>query len=86
MSNIKILIVEDELLIAESLSDSLKKAAYTVTDIVVSAEEALVSISSNRPDLVLLDIRIEGEHSGIWLGQQLKKELSIPFVFLNLSR
>ena len=58
MNEIKILIVEDELLIAKGLSRKLKKLGYAIVDIVSSGEAALEKIAEFQPDLVLMDIVI----------------------------
>lgn len=83
MKDIRVLIVEDELIIAEALADMLRKVGYEVTDMVMSAEDALAAIESNMPDMILLDIRIKGEHNGIWLGGKIKRNYQIPFVYLT---
>ncbi|MRX41535.1 response regulator [Flavobacterium sp. LC2016-23] len=83
MSN-KVLIVEDEFIVANDLRLTLKQAGYDVIGIAVSAEEADVFIKKSRPDLVLLDIRLEGKQSGIDLAKKLKDE-NIAFIFLSAN-
>jgi CheY-like chemotaxis protein len=58
MSQQKILVVEDEAIVAEDIAYRLQNLGYTVTDIVSSGEEALVSIGKIVPDLVLMDIMV----------------------------
>ncbi|WP_433832018.1 sigma 54-interacting transcriptional regulator [Flavobacterium anhuiense] len=80
----KVLIVEDEFIVANDLQLILKHAGYIVTGIAVSAEEALENITKNKPDLILLDIFLEGEQSGIDLAKKLKTE-NIAFVYLSAN-
>jgi len=79
MSKMKVLIVEDEPLIADDIARRLSKHNYDVIGIVDNAQEALEIISNQRPDLALLDVNIEGDVDGITLAAG----LDIPFVFLT---
>lgn len=80
--NIKILIVEDEFIVGNALRLAVGSAGYSVTGIVASVEEAEENIRNQQPDLVLLDIRLEGESSGIDLARKLRTE-NIPFIYLS---
>ncbi|WP_163410180.1 sigma 54-interacting response regulator [Flavobacterium ajazii] len=80
----KVLIVEDEFIVANDLRLILKQAGYIVTEIAVSAEDACENIAKNKPDLVLLDIHLEGKQSGIDLAKKLKAE-NIAFVYLSAN-
>jgi len=80
----KVLIVEDEFIVANDLQLILKQAGYILIGIAVSAEEALEHIAKNKPDLVLLDIYLEGEQSGIDLAKKLKAK-NIAFVYLSAN-
>ncbi len=82
--NNKVLIVEDEFIVANDLRLTLKQAGYDVTGIAISAEEADEYIKKSKPDLVLLDIRLEGKQSGIDLARKLKEE-NIAFIFLSAN-
>jgi DNA-binding NtrC family response regulator len=82
--NNKVLIVEDEFIVANDLQLILKQAGYMVTGIAVSAEEAYEHIAKNKPDLVLLDIYLEGKQSGIDIAKKLKAE-NIAFVYLSAN-
>lgn len=79
MNKSSVLIVEDEPLIADDIAGILEKQGYTITDIVDEAITALESVAKQKPDVVLLDINIEGDIDGIDLAPQLKA----PFVFLT---
>lgn len=79
----KIYIVEDEPLIAETIQTALKKEGYTIVGMSDNAKEALFDIEQLIPDLILLDIHIEGNIDGIELAQHIKKKFQIPFIFLT---
>ena len=79
-----ILIVEDEFLIANSLSGILTKAGYQVLGLAQSTAEARELVAQIVPTIVLLDIFLKGEETGIELAQWLS-ELDIPFVYLSAN-
>lgn len=78
---IKILIVEDELIIAEDLSNSLRKMGYEVIGIAMDFEEAIEIIEKNTPDLLLLDINLGSSKDGIQLAEELNKKYQIAIIF-----
>jgi len=83
MSRAKILIVEDESIIAEDIADSLKILGYQVTAIVFSGEEAIQVAGDMQPDLVLMDIQLQGEMDGITAAEQIRSRFQIPIVYLT---
>lgn len=83
MDTAKILIVEDELLIATSLSKKLKKLGYQIADMVASGKEALATIKKASPDLVLMDIILQGDLDGIETAEKVRKKFNIPVIFLT---
>ena len=80
----KILIVEDESLVAHHLKLMLTGAGYKVTGIAESVSEALSTIEIQKPDLVLLDIHLKGDLNGIDLARKLT-ESNIAFVYLTAN-
>lgn len=80
---IKIGIVEDEVLIADSLSRNLSKHGYTVVPYAINYEEAIEMIDSHSPDLLILDINLEEEKSGIHVAQYIQSKGGIPFIYLT---
>jgi two-component system, LytTR family, response regulator LytT len=82
-SQIKILVVEDELLIAEDIKIHLEKLGYAVIGIAVSYSEALEIASESQPDIALVDIIIDGDKDGIETAGYLKKTFQIPIIFLT---
>ncbi len=86
MPSIKILIVEDEELIADDMANQLIKLGYEITDCVDNCDSALQSVKNNLPDLIFLDIMIAGKKNGIETAIMLKAIDDFPIIFLtNLS-
>lgn len=83
MDNINILIVEDELLIAENLATKLRKLQYNVIDIVSSGKAALEKVELHNPDLILMDIAIKGDLDGIQTANLIKSNHDIVVIFLT---
>jgi PAS domain S-box-containing protein len=81
MEKARILLVEDEVIIAMELENKLKKIGYAVTSVVSSGEAALEKAGVDRPDLILMDIRIKGEMDGIETAEAIRKKFGIPIVF-----
>ncbi len=81
VSPLKILIVEDDLLISESLKDILKMLGHTVVGAAESADEAIAICNEEVPELALLDIQISGDLDGVELAELLRDQFDIPFIF-----
>src|ERR1700754_1675236 len=79
-----ILIVEDELVVAGDIRLTLERAGYTVSGIARSYHSAMENINANPPGLVLLDIFLKGELTGIDVAAELNKR-DIPFVYLSAN-
>lgn len=80
---ISVLIVEDELIIANDLQDILESNNYHVIGIAKSYDLAINKLSAKQPDIVLLDIQIDGSKDGIDLANTIQNEYEIPFVFIS---
>ncbi len=81
---LRILIVEDEVLIAETIKLYLEEQGHQVQDICISYEEAVESYLKNKPDLIILDIRLYGANSGIDYAHFLQDQSEkTPFIFLT---
>ncbi|BAY92877.1 MULTISPECIES: hybrid sensor histidine kinase/response regulator [unclassified Tolypothrix] len=78
-----ILIVEDEWVIALDIKQHLKKLGYNVSGTANSAEKALELVAAHKPDLVLMDIYLQGDKSGIEAADQIRQQFEIPVVFLT---
>lgn len=84
-SPVKILVVEDEMLIGAKVAMFLSELGYEVTGIMPRAEEALLQLEENAPDIALLDIQLKGSMDGIALAQVLQQEHHIPVIFLTAN-
>jgi PAS domain S-box-containing protein len=83
MSNARILVVEDERITAEDIKDGLKSLGYEVPAVVHSGEEAVRKAEEIRPDIILMDIELEGKMDGIEAAGQIKKHFDIPVIYLT---
>jgi signal transduction histidine kinase len=83
MSTARVLIVEDESIIALDIQTSLQSAGYQVVSIAATAEEALDDTANLQPDLVLMDIRLHGEMDGVETAEQIRQKWRLPVVFLT---
>lgn len=80
----KILIVEDEILIADTIQRYVEKQGYQSSGVAISYEEAIQLYQSDPPDLVLIDIRLSGPKSGIDLGHFILQQAHpAPFIYLT---
>ena len=79
----KILIVEDQSVIAIDLKRSLSERGYVVVGISDNSEDAVNKADECRPDLILMDIMLNGEKSGIETAELIKKKQNIPIIFLT---
>nr|WP_243686727.1 response regulator [Methanobacterium formicicum] len=78
----KILLVEDESVEAIDIRRALEKMGYEVVYIASRGEEAVEKISELQPDLILMDIMIKGDISGIDVATEIK-DMGIPVIFFN---
>lgn len=83
MPGFRTLIVEDEFVIANDLRDILRQHLRGPVQLAASMTEALSKLEQHRPDLVLLDIKLRGEGSGIELGQRLRSHYHLPFIYIT---
>ncbi len=79
----KILIVEDEAIIALELQRQLEIMGYQVTSLAASGEDAVLMAQEGNPDLVLMDITLSGDISGIEAARQIRTKVSIPVIYLT---
>jgi class 3 adenylate cyclase len=79
----RILIAEDENIIAKDIERTLKKLGYEVVGSVRSGEQLLKQYSASNPDLILMDINLEGKLSGIDVSNQIRENGDIPVIYLT---
>ena len=83
MNKIGILVVEDESIVAKDIQQSLKKLGYEVLGICATGEDAITQAENVKPNLVLMDIMLKGDMSGIEAADHIKQKLNIPIIFLT---
>ncbi len=85
MAVLKIGVVEDELVIARTLLNTLVELGYACCGPAISYTEALEMFDCDKPDLVLLDIRLAGRKDGFDVAEQLNEHYRMPFIFLTAN-
>ena len=83
MNEIKVLIVEDEPVIAKNISMYLDNNDFTVSGIAYDYEEAMSQLQHNTPDAVILDISLENSTDGVEIAESINTNYKIPFIFLT---
>src|SRR5690554_4991540 len=82
---IKILLVEDEMVVAANISLFLSELGYDVTGILPRGEEALYHIEIEEPDIILMDIRLKGDLDGIATANLIHDQYRMPIIYLVAS-
>lgn len=83
MSKVKILVVEDNLVVAEDIRQQLEKLGYEVTQIAESGEVAIAAMKNKPPDVVLLDIHLGDGMDGIGVAEIIRRMVDIPFIYVT---
>lgn len=79
----KILVVEDEMIVAMAIKKSLKNLGYDIVGHSTGGEDAVLKAGELKPDLILMDIRLKGEMDGIDAAERIKSLYEIPVIFLT---
>jgi len=77
------LIVEDEALIAEELRERLWRLGFSVIAAVDNGDDGVAIATRERPDLVLMDIRLNGQKDGVQAAKEIREQVDIPIVYLT---
>lgn len=83
MDKVKILVVEDEIIIADNICDTLEELGYEVLEPAINYTEALQRIDEELPDIAILDIYLSGNKTGIDVAKEIKEHYNFPFIFLT---
>lgn len=83
MRPVRILIVEDEFIISEKLARNLRGIGYIILGIVCSGEEAVKAAKDGNPDIIIMDIKLEGELDGIETAREISKTNPVPLIYLT---
>lgn len=81
--SIKILIVEDEIILAKDIEMTLAQNNFFDVKIATNYQKALLAIEETTPDLILCDINLQGSKDGIALIEEINREKTIPFIFIT---
>ncbi|MEH2136331.1 hybrid sensor histidine kinase/response regulator [Nostoc sp.] len=83
MGQARILVVEDEVIVARTIASQLSQLGYIVTGTASSGKVAIAKASETQPELVLMDIILKGEMDGIATASQIREQLDVPVIFLT---
>ncbi len=83
MNKIKVLIVEDEAIVAEDIKYTLNRLNYSVPAIVQTGEDAVKKAAEDSPDLILMDIMLRGKMDGVEAAKQIRARKNIPVIYLT---
>ena len=79
----RILIVEDENIVAMDIRKMLLDSGYEITSIVSSGEEAIINVRENKPDLILMDIVLKGKMTGIDASRIISQYFDVPIIYMT---
>ena len=79
----KVLIVEDDEAIAETMSNTLKKLEYKVVGVVATGEEAVRETVNKHPDVVIMDVVLRGPVNGLQASKQIEEHYPVPIIFIT---
>lgn len=85
MSEYKILVVEDELLVSADIEESLEILGYKVIGSVATGLAAIESVSKQLPDIILMDIMLKGNMTGIEAANTIRQKHDVPIIFLTAN-
>ena len=83
MGLVKILVVENDVFIGEDLQEELENLGYAVAGPVATGEEALEVFEEQRPDLVLMDISLDGEMDDIEAAKRMREQWPVPIIYVT---
>ncbi len=83
MEKVKVMVVEDESIVAKDIENMLKRVEYDVPAVVSSGEEAIEKVAQTSPDLVLMDIMLKGDMDGVEAAEQIRSRFHIPVIYIT---
>lgn len=83
LEDLSILIVEDEIIVATDIQIVLNKLGYKECSIASGGKDAIVKITENKPDLIIMDIRLKDEMDGIEAAERIQKNFYIPIIYIS---
>jgi CheY-like chemotaxis protein len=82
-NTIKIMIVEDEILIGLMLAKNFRSSGYIVGEVATTGEEAIERVGMEQPDVILMDVTLAGEMNGIEAAKRIKAEYGVPVIIFS---
>lgn len=83
MPGLRILVVEDEVLIAEDMRIRLQGMGYQVVGTAISGAEAVQKALESRPDLILMDVRLQGAMDGVEAARRIQSQADTPIIYVT---
>ena len=83
MSKVRVLVVEDEMIIADNICDALDDLGYEALEPAINYTEAILRIEEEKPDIAILDIQLSGKKTGIDIAKKIRESYNFPFIFLT---
>jgi len=81
----RILLVEDEEIILADLARTLRKQGYEIAGTAASGEEAIEAAAGTKPDLVLMDVRLQGSINGLEAARRIREASEVPILFITAN-
>ena len=85
MTSARLLVVEDEAILAMNIENKVLQLGYQVTGVTDSGSEAIRLVDEIRPDLVLMDIKLKGKLDGVETAEQIRERFDIPVIYLIIA-
>ena len=83
MSKAKVLIVEDEIITATALRNALQEMGFSICSLTTSGEKAIKTAEQEKPDIVLMDVKLPGEMDGIETAREIHSRFGIPIIYMT---
>ncbi len=83
MEKVKIMVVEDESIVAKDIENMLRRVGYDVPAVVASGEKSIEKAAEESPDLVLMDIMLKGDMDGVEAAEQIRSRFHIPVIYVT---
>ncbi|AEH60504.1 putative PAS/PAC sensor protein [Methanosalsum zhilinae DSM 4017] len=83
MNKVKVLVVEDEIIVAHDIKARLEDLGYSVTGVAITGKEAIEKAEDTLPDVILMDIALKGNMDGIEAAETIREKFDIPVIYLT---
>ena len=83
MAKAKVMIAEDEIITAADLRNELQNLGYSICSFATSGEKAIQTAEQEKPDVVLMDIRLKGELNGVEAANEIRSRFGVPIIYMT---